>query len=299
MAADLIMPTLPGDQQSRHFFPQQRPHHQRNQSYQISVGPQISPINTHESTSPDSISSNPTSPRAYQARQARPMYMPAALRPNLFPSKAKNKSVVDDAASASSTESDTTLRRTNSSIMNLPGMSVFGNRLSRVSTGDSTRSSIDGDFDLEMFPEVMAFPTRKHWKPDSESSVCDDPTCKRTFSYFTRRHHCRKCGNIFCDFHSTFAVPLDQDAKFNPRAAPSRTCRHCFEEFKSWYSRNSSRASSAASSDAPNPVPSTPIAAGGQGDRSELLEDPRLLPVYLGIGTGAPSRRTRDARPSS
>jgi hypothetical protein len=165
MAADLIMPTIPGDQQSRHFFPQQRSQH--NQSYQISVGPQISPINTHESTSPDSISSNPASPRAYQqARQVRPMYMPAALRPNLFPSKAQNKSM-DDAASASSTESDTTLRRTNSSIMNLPGMSVFGNRLSRVSTGDSTRSSLDGDFDLEMFPEVTALPSRKHWKVSS------------------------------------------------------------------------------------------------------------------------------------
>ncbi|KAM5363110.1 hypothetical protein ACJZ2D_012160 [Fusarium nematophilum] len=337
MAADLIMPTLPGDHQSRHFF-QQRPQHQRNQSYQISVGPQISPINTNESTSPDSIASNPTSPRAYHARQVRPMYMPAALRPNLFPSKTKNKTV-DDAASASSTESDSTLRRTNSSIMNLPGMAVFSNRLSRVSTGESTRSSIDGDFDLEMFPRVTDLPTRKHWKvslhplppvtrhslalrslhaplsrgnskflscttreppglfhlprlplyfrprirltygplqPDAESTVCDDPTCKRTFSYFTRRHHCRKCGNIFCDSHSTFAAPLDQDAKFNPRAPPSRTCSHCFEEFKNWYSRNSSRASSAASSDAPNPVPSTPIAAGGQVGGTTLPRGPEV-----------------------
>ena len=275
MAADLIMPTLPGDQHSRHFFPQQqRPTHQRNQSYQISVGPQISPINTNESTSPDSISSTPTSPRAHHARQTRPMYMPAALRPNLFPSKT-NKMPIDDAASTSSTEPDSALRRTNSSLINLPGMSVFGNKLARVSTGDSTQSSIDGDFDPEMFPEVKAQPTRKHWKPDAESTVCDDPTCKRTFSYFTRRHHCRKCGHIFCDSHSTFAAPLDHDAKFNPRAPLFRTCRHCCEEFKSWYTRNSSRASSAASSDAPNPTPSTPIGTGF-GDASELPRGPEL-----------------------
>lgn len=339
MAADLIMPTLPGDQHSRHFFPQQRPTHQRNQSYQISVGPQISPINTNESTSPDSISSTPTSPRAHHARQTRPMYMPAALRPNLFPSKTI-KMPIDDAASTSSTEPDSALRRTNSSLINLPGMSVFGNKLARVSTGDSTQSSIDGDFDPEMFPEVKAQPTRKHWKvskaktdrrsiflaqhllacaivsdvfnapirttldpfmshltspvasifrilsflqsaniillqPDAESTVCDDPTCKRTFSYFTRRHHCRKCGHIFCDSHSTFAAPLDHDAKFNPRAPLFRTCRHCCEEFKSWYTRNSSRASSAASSDAPNPTPSTPIGTGF-GDASELPRGPEL-----------------------
>lgn len=161
MAADLIMPTLPGDQQSRHFFPQQRLH-QRTQSFQIPVGPQISPLSTSQSTSPDSVS-NPTSPKAYHARHVRPVYMPAALRPNLFPSKTM-KPKADDAASASSSDSDLTLRRTNSSIMNLPGMSVFGHRLARTSTGGSSRSSIDGDFDLDLFPEVTALPTRKHWK---------------------------------------------------------------------------------------------------------------------------------------
>lgn len=256
MAADLIMPTLPGDQ-SRHFFAQRS--HQRTQSFQIPGAPHISSLSTSESTSPDS--SNPTSPKAFHARQVRPVYMPAALRPNLFPSKTV-KPKGDDAASASSSDSDLTLRRANSSLINIPGMSVFGHRLSRTSTSDSNRSSLDGDFDLEMFPEVTALPTRKHWKPDAESTVCDDATCKRSFSYFTRRHHCRKCGNIFCDWHSTFLVPLDQDAKFNPRAVPSRTCGHCFDDFKTWYSRNNSRASSAASSDIQGDTPATPIAAG-------------------------------------
>lgn len=163
------MPTLPGDQHSRHFFPrQQRPTHQRNHSYQISVGPQISPINT-QSSSPDSASSNPTSPRSHHARQTRPMYMPAALRPNLFPSKT-SKMPIDDGASTSSTESENTLRRTNSSLINIPGMSVFGNKLARVSTGDSAQSSIDGDFDPEMFPEVKSQPTRKHWKVSKANS---------------------------------------------------------------------------------------------------------------------------------
>jgi hypothetical protein len=183
MAADLIMPTLPGDQHSRHFFPQQqqhqRPTHQRNHSYQISVGPQISPINTQFS-SPDSASSNPTSPRSHHARQTRPMYMPAALRPNLFPSKT-SKMPVDDGASTSSTESENTLRRTNSSLMNIPGMSVFGNKLARVSTGDSSQSSIDGDFDLEMFPEVKSQPTRKHWKVRKANKLVLLPSSYNTY----------------------------------------------------------------------------------------------------------------------
>ncbi|KAF7556085.1 hypothetical protein G7046_g6399 [Stylonectria norvegica] len=264
MAADLIMPMLPGDQQSRHFFPK-RPSHARTQSYQIPSGPQISPLSTSGSNSPDSLST-PTSPKAYHARQVRPLYMPAALRPNMFPSK-KVRCKADDAGSASSSDSDSTLRRANSSILSLPGMTLFGHRLKRTSTGDSSRSSFDGDFDLELFPEVTDLPTRKHWKPDVESVVCDDPTCKRSFNYFNRRHHCRKCGDIFCDWHSNFVVPLDQAAKFNPRATPSRTCGHCFEEYKVWYSQNNSQVSSTAGSDATHTIPSTPITAG-PGDKN-------------------------------
>lgn len=269
MATDLIMPTLPGGQQSQHYFPQrpQRPQHQRSQSYQIPTGPQISPSG-HESTSPDSNGSTSSSPRAYHTRQVRPMYMPAALRPNLFPSKKTKTSAVDDGGSGSSIESDVTLRRTNGSMISLPGMSVFGGRLSRVSTGESTRSSVDGDFDLETFPAVTSLPSRTHWKADAESSVCDDATCKRTFNYFTRRHHCRRCGNIFCDSHSVFVVPLDQNANFNPRAPTSRTCGHCFEEYKVWYSRNSSRTSSTTSSEIHQTTPSAPIKAGAAADHS-------------------------------
>lgn len=85
-------------------------------------------------------------------------------------------------------------------------------------------------------------------QPDHESTVCDDSTCRRTFSYFTRRHHCRRCGNIFCDFHSAFEVPLDEGANFNPRGVPVRACAHCYGQFKEWRSRaaNSRRDSSGA-----------------------------------------------------
>lgn len=81
-------------------------------------------------------------------------------------------------------------------------------------------------------------------QPDVESEVCDDPTCKKYFNYFVRRHHCRRCGNIFCDSHSTFEVPLDESANYNPRGQLSRACAHCYGDFKVWRSRNSSQTSS-------------------------------------------------------
>lgn len=69
---------------------------------------------------------------------------------------------------------------------------------------------------------------------DAESEVCDDPTCKKYFNYFVRRHHCRRCGNIFCDSHSPEQAPLDESANYNPRASLARVCNHCFGEFQSW-----------------------------------------------------------------
>ncbi|KAL5092039.1 hypothetical protein Trisim1_002428 [Trichoderma cf. simile WF8] len=260
MAAQLIMPSVPGaQQQSRHFLPNSRPRphgHNRSQSFQLPPGPQLSPNSSNGFHEQHPVST-PPSPKAHHATLVRPVYMPAALRPNdEFPQRPLAKTRSGDSSSDSG--SDVTLRRSNTGFMSLSG--IVGQRMGRRAS-ESGKSSIDGEWNLDLFPDVTEPPTRKHWKPDTESTICDDPTCKRNFSYFVRRHHCRKCGNIFCDWHSSYALPLDQNANFNPRAVPSRTCNHCFEQFKTWHSRESSLVSSPASSDAHRTVPSTPIAA--------------------------------------
>jgi len=94
--------------------------------------------------------------------------------------------------------------------------------------------------------------------------MCDHATCKRYFSYFTRRHHCRKCGHIFCDQHSAFEIPLDQDANFNPRGVPSRACGHCYAQFKEWRNLANSKPPSRDSPEGarhhqPDLTPSTPV----------------------------------------
>lgn len=89
----------------------------------------------------------------------------------------------------------------------------------------------------------------------------------RHFNYWTRRHHCRRCGHIFCDSHSAFEIPLDQDANFNPKGTPSRACFRCFNEVRSWRSRANSSSSSDTSSIGSNdyetsgssPITATPV----------------------------------------
>ncbi|KAK3939902.1 vacuolar segregation protein pep7 [Diplogelasinospora grovesii] len=217
------------------------------------ITPQISPLSTSGNVSP-------TSPKNYVTRHAPPMYMPAVLRPTEFPSKAPlPKPKVNPQRDAEERS-----LRPNSSYLSLAGLGGFG-RLSRRSTGDSGKC-VDGNWNLDMFPKPTGLPTRKHWKPDQEAAVCDDATCIRHFSYFTRRHHCRRCGNIFCDSHSVYVIPLDQDANYNPRGIPSRSCAHCYSQFKVWRSRTNSQSSSLSSSQdggriGNGEVPTTPISA--------------------------------------
>ncbi|OUM61609.1 hypothetical protein PIROE2DRAFT_62400 [Piromyces sp. E2] len=77
---------------------------------------------------------------------------------------------------------------------------------------------------------VTGPPSKNHWKPDSEVSSCAD--CSRAFTLINRRHHCRKCGDIFCNQCTSYTARLDQDCRFNPKGIESRICRKCDEERK-------------------------------------------------------------------
>lgn len=108
--------------------------------------------------------------------------------------------------------------------------------------------------------------------------MCDHSTCRRTFSYFIRRHHCRRCGNIFCDFHSSFEVPLDESANYNPRGVPVRACAHCHSRFKEWRARaNSGDAAAAAAGDGRDspghsPLSTSPIGCKGKPTAASVAE---------------------------
>ncbi|KAH6694114.1 zinc finger protein [Plectosphaerella plurivora] len=252
MAADLIMPSMHDPRLQSQYFATaypivERPHlsHARSQSYQFAPT-EVSQQQQQQHTSPlSSGHGSPTSPgsgRMNGTRQNRPLIVPAVLRPNHFfqpanqPRSPKNENGPD--------ADDLTLRRVSSSFISLPGLSMFGSRLTRRSTGDSGKDFTDHELDPELFPAVKSDPSRNHWKPDAHATLCDEPSCKRAFSYFLRRHHCRKCGNIFCDPHTAYIIRLDEDCNYNPRGAPSRACGHCYSEFLTWKSRNNSRAGS-------------------------------------------------------
>ncbi|KAI1502717.1 hypothetical protein F5X99DRAFT_150107 [Biscogniauxia marginata] len=232
MATDFIMPRLL-EQHQPHYLPHHQPPSQIQsptylpQSAQGYQSQQVSPLST-------SNNGSPTSPKSYHRQRLRPLYMPAVLRPTQHPSK-------NTPTKKSEGQEDDSPLGLNGSFISLAGLSALG-RLGRRSTGDSGKC-MDGDWNLDLFPKPTAQPTRRHWKPDTEATICDEPSCMRHFNYWTRRHHCRRCGNIFCDSHSASDIPLDQDANYNPRGTSSRACSHCYLEFKEWRSRTNSQSS--------------------------------------------------------
>ncbi|KAH9898908.1 FYVE-domain-containing protein [Xylariomycetidae sp. FL2044] len=268
MATDFIMPRLPDQQQSHYFSPQQQPlppSESPTYTPQGCQSQQISPLSTSNNTSP-------TSPKSFQYKAIRPLYMPAVLRPNEYYSRKARDNHTEGQ------EADGHIPSNGSFISLGSGLAALG-RLSRRSTGDSGKC-MDDEMDLDRFTKPTAQPTRRHWKPDTESSICDEPSCMRHFNTWTRRHHCRKCGNIFCDSHSAFDIPLDDQADFNPKGTLSRACNHCYNEFKLWRSTNS-RASSEGSTPGSRTAPASPIVStpnSGKGPHGHHQEVAMSVP---------------------
>ncbi|KAH3676358.1 hypothetical protein WICMUC_001989 [Wickerhamomyces mucosus] len=75
------------------------------------------------------------------------------------------------------------------------------------------------------------------WQPDSEASECH--LCHRKFTFWFRRHHCRRCGKVICGGCSTTRTTYEPDTPIaeSPNHifrelsdAPHRTCDFCVEE---------------------------------------------------------------------
>ncbi|KAI8990301.1 hypothetical protein BDB01DRAFT_833316 [Pilobolus umbonatus] len=77
---------------------------------------------------------------------------------------------------------------------------------------------------------VVGPPTKDHWKSDSEALSCNYKDCLSLFGLFERRHHCRRCGDIFCSKHCSNYFRLDQHAQFNIAGTLSRGCDRCLSE---------------------------------------------------------------------
>ncbi|KAJ7725523.1 FYVE zinc finger-domain-containing protein [Mycena maculata] len=88
---------------------------------------------------------------------------------------------------------------------------------------------------------------RQLWKSDSHASHCDNFYCRVPFSIFERRHHCRKCGGVFCQpcsarttalldasalpfLHPPRNIPLAAYASPSSPILDARVCDDCYDQ---------------------------------------------------------------------
>ncbi|KAL9160582.1 hypothetical protein ABFS82_08G209700 [Erythranthe guttata] len=65
---------------------------------------------------------------------------------------------------------------------------------------------------------------KDHWVPDEAVTKCK--ACISDFNAFNRKHHCRNCGDIFCDKCTQGRITLTADED----AQPVRVCDQCMAE---------------------------------------------------------------------
>ncbi|KAH3688910.1 hypothetical protein WICPIJ_000083 [Wickerhamomyces pijperi] len=82
-------------------------------------------------------------------------------------------------------------------------------------------------------------PTRAHWRRDTTRKCC--AYCSKPFTFFDRRHHCRKCGDIFCSEHTSHMVKLNEDAQFlnidvnefeKEQGILCKVCDGCYKQYE-------------------------------------------------------------------
>ncbi|GJN11273.1 hypothetical protein PR202_ga29452 [Eleusine coracana subsp. coracana] len=94
-------------------------------------------------------------------------------------------------------------------------------------TIDASKPSVQSNEKKKGFDWMFAKPVdevKDHWVPDEVARKCH--SCAVDFSAFNRRHHCRNCGEIFCDKCSQGRIALTAE----DNAPLVRVCDRCMAE---------------------------------------------------------------------
>ncbi|WEJ93940.1 Zn finger protein [Yamadazyma tenuis] len=153
-----------------------------------------------------------------------PMYVPAVLRKTIDEESGEPSTAISATSSTNNDSSAASMRSVDSTL------SVDSRSSSPVLSPSST-STIKNFKSYEHF--LRQPPSRKHWLKDETVYKCGITQCPREFNFFERRHHCRKCGAIFCKEHTSHFLYINHLAQFTTggRGTLSRVCDGCIGEY--------------------------------------------------------------------
>lgn len=85
-------------------------------------------------------------------------------------------------------------------------------------------------FDVTGNGEISQEITKSHWVPNDIRPNCSNKACRFKFTLFKRQHHCRKCGEVFCNDCVSYYAPLSLLANFDPQGRRYKVCKSCYDE---------------------------------------------------------------------
>lgn len=99
--------------------------------------------------------------------------------------------------------------------------------------GNSLSGPPTGGFQGWTDPRADAVVTKRHWvRETSDRDVCFHASCDKGLGIRYGRQHCRSCGNMFCETHSSFQIKLNAQAKHDASGLWCRVCENCFVRAK-------------------------------------------------------------------
>ncbi|KAK6461729.1 hypothetical protein DFJ63DRAFT_194056 [Scheffersomyces coipomensis] len=169
-----------------------------------------------------------------------PMYVPAVLRKTMNGVSPTNSNT---SAKSNSPSDFNTNAQPYEEVLNNPSIQRPSSR-SSVRSNEST-TSMDSNFS-SIPSSIINFlnggtanklysttPTRNHWLKDEAATKCGIPSCNKEFNFFERRHHCRKCGGIYCKEHTSHYLYINKNANFTTggRGTLSKVCDLCINDY--------------------------------------------------------------------
>ncbi|KAM0754257.1 hypothetical protein T439DRAFT_378314 [Meredithblackwellia eburnea MCA 4105] len=226
-------------------------------------------IRTRQSSAPSAMSTTNTNTTEcslnFNQRCAKqPLYRPAALRRNDSLSTEHHLMLFHSPSPPLSPAPSST---------DLRGSWLAGLAAAAVSTTTKPWSSNDSSYASESTIRGTMI-SRKSWKPDEEAIECADLDCSLKFGLIDRKHHCRRCGQVFCGAHSSRTAalwPSPDDVASVSRPGSSSTRSSTLDLPSLLPSYFASALSTTPTSPSTTPTPSN---MNGSGARSP----PRSLP---------------------